>query len=74
MRVKPTNMSLLTLYLVFDIMMVYLTPHGFPDMLPHQLALVQGLGNSLEACYVDFKIFFTVMHLIETGCPNIQNI
>ena len=30
MRVKPTNMSLLTLYLVFDIMMVYLTPMASP--------------------------------------------
>ena len=45
-----------------------LDPHGFP----HQLA--QGLGNGLEACFIDFKIIFTVMHLIETGCLKIQNI
>ena len=38
-----------------------LDPHGFPDALPHQFALVQGLGNGLEACYIDFRIIFTVI-------------
>jgi hypothetical protein len=39
MRVNPTNMSLLTLYLVFDITMVDLTPMASLTPFPTSLLL-----------------------------------
>ena len=48
MRVKPNGLSFVYSVSGIYVMIMDLTPHGFPDLLPHLPAHIQGLGSNLK--------------------------